>query len=472
MSPVRNHGRVFESSPTPYTTDELSDVHQQSEVASPSSSSSPSFTTSSSQWSTSPATSISTVLSTPTLSPAISESSVSDSLNDTAPSRRRVSRSRKKVDAQDAPYIRRPPNPFIIFRSAFWNEEKKKTSCVKDHRVISKMAGEAWRNLTVAEQSPYRKIAYEVKRRHQEEFPDYRYAPIHRRTSPSSREYVSKDQDEVRCKAIAEFIMEGLKGPQLAAAIQQLDEGSMLLPAPSPSRVPTPVPNMLHPTEAFSTLLKLEYESPVLVAPVITPQEPLPTAQTPELTPAPAIESESTFFTPAELKPRFTDPLLSGIHFDPSAIATFSSTFSSDVAGPIASLDSESAQLLYTTFMSDGADNNLFQTYDQQTFNLPSLPDQTYIDPSWLSSSLYPVENDGGFQGALGLQPYGDMPYPDLSVLPSGAINEDGQGALDVLWQFFADPTVVDSSAVKDEPQTYEFDDLSGWFKTDFFESP
>lgn len=150
------------------------------------------------------------------------------------------------------------------------------------------MAGEAWRNLTVDEQLPYRRIAHEVKQRHQEEFPEYRYAPIHRKTSPLSRGYVSREQDEARCKAIAEFIMEGLKGPELAAAIQQLDEASISLPAPSPSPLPAPVPAIPTPTEAFSTLLKLEYESPLILAPDIAPQEP---GQTPELALAP-IESE------------------------------------------------------------------------------------------------------------------------------------------------------------------------------------
>lgn len=98
----------------------------------------------------------------------------------------------------------------------------------------------------------------------------------------------------MRCKAIAEFIMDGLKGQQLAAAIQQLDEDSVPLSKPSPTFAPVsiPVPN---PTiEPILSSPKIEQEFAVLLYPADYEEVP-PVVPTPELS-APIDPQARPFF--------------------------------------------------------------------------------------------------------------------------------------------------------------------------------
>lgn len=78
----------------------------------------------------------------------------------------------------------------MIFRSHLWELEKKKPVVERDHRQISRMAGEHWNHLSEAERTPFRLRAVEEKRQHALRYPDYRYAPGGRkqtqRTMPHS----------------------------------------------------------------------------------------------------------------------------------------------------------------------------------------------------------------------------------------------------------------------------------------------
>ena len=126
------------------------------------------------------------------------------------------------------------------------------------------MAGEAWNKLTPEEQAPYRKMAYEAKLRHEKQHPGYRYTPLAHDASPPPRKTERKvdDAEERRCRAIAEFLIQGLTGPELASAIDQLNEGlvqpsSHTLPhAPSPPDV----------SKEDDALVKPEQDSSVCLA--------------------------------------------------------------------------------------------------------------------------------------------------------------------------------------------------------------
>lgn len=80
-------------------------------------------------------------------------------------------------------YIPRPPNPFMIFRSSFWKEEKTKTAAERDHRQISRMAADRWNQLSEKDREPYRLLAKEEKKRHSVLYPGYKYSPGGRTTS-------------------------------------------------------------------------------------------------------------------------------------------------------------------------------------------------------------------------------------------------------------------------------------------------
>ncbi|KAI9059578.1 high mobility group box, partial [Trametes sanguinea] len=83
--------------------------------------------------------------------------------------------------------IPRPPNAFMIFRSELWSKEKIKSTVERDHRQISRIAGNLWNRLTDAEREPYKRRAEEAKVEHARLYPQYKYSPIYRREKPAKR---------------------------------------------------------------------------------------------------------------------------------------------------------------------------------------------------------------------------------------------------------------------------------------------
>ncbi|KAI0757433.1 high mobility group box domain-containing protein, partial [Daedaleopsis nitida] len=66
----------------------------------------------------------------------------------------------------------RPKNAFILFRSDKCRELK---DLEHDHRMISKIIGQMWRNAPKDERAYYDAQAQEEKRRHLELHPNYRF---------------------------------------------------------------------------------------------------------------------------------------------------------------------------------------------------------------------------------------------------------------------------------------------------------
>jgi len=73
-------------------------------------------------------------------------------------------------------HIPRPPNAFIIYRSILCNSEK--VAGERDHRNISRIAGECWRKLSPAERAPYHRQAELQKEIHISKYPNYKYKPV------------------------------------------------------------------------------------------------------------------------------------------------------------------------------------------------------------------------------------------------------------------------------------------------------
>lgn len=113
-------------------------------------------------------------------------------------------------------HIPRPPNAFMIYRSHMWAKQKVTRQVEKDHRQISRIAGILWNQLSTAQQDPYRDVAERAKRIHRELHPDYKYAPVSRRERGPKRK-VSRDaqDDEKRCKKVADLIRSGVEGDAL-----------------------------------------------------------------------------------------------------------------------------------------------------------------------------------------------------------------------------------------------------------------
>ncbi|KAI0638968.1 hypothetical protein C8Q77DRAFT_1069169 [Trametes polyzona] len=124
----------------------------------------------------------------------------------------RTSHSRKKKPG----HIPRPPNAFMIFRSDLWNKEKIKSTVERDHRQISRIAGNLWNSLTDAERAPYQHLAEEAKKEHARKYPQYKYSPIYRREKPAKRKPKQDHSEKVHhCLEVALLMQEGFVGDAL-----------------------------------------------------------------------------------------------------------------------------------------------------------------------------------------------------------------------------------------------------------------
>ncbi|KAI0651436.1 hypothetical protein C8Q79DRAFT_922196 [Trametes meyenii] len=135
-----------------------------------------------------------------------------------APSSPRSSHSRKKKPG----HIPRPPNAFMIFRSELWSKEKIKADVERDHRQISRIAGNLWNALSDEERAPYMALAEEAKQDHHRKYPEYKYSPTYRRDKPAKRKPKQDHSDKVhRCNEVARLMQRGFVGDNLKRELQR-----------------------------------------------------------------------------------------------------------------------------------------------------------------------------------------------------------------------------------------------------------
>ncbi|TFK82449.1 hypothetical protein K466DRAFT_301526 [Polyporus arcularius HHB13444] len=130
----------------------------------------------------------------------------------------RSSHSRKR----DPDYVPRPPNAFMIFRSDLWNTEKIKDTVERDHRQISRIAGELWNKMTPAQRAPYHAKADEAKRLHAIAHPNYKYTPIYRKDRGGKRKAKPDHTDKIhRCQQVARLMQRGYLGDDLKKELEK-----------------------------------------------------------------------------------------------------------------------------------------------------------------------------------------------------------------------------------------------------------
>jgi hypothetical protein len=66
-------------------------------------------------------------------------------------------------------------NPFILFRTAFVRSGHVPTDVEPDHRNLSRIAGEVWGRMTLAEKKKWNDLAEEAKEEHKRVYPNYRH---------------------------------------------------------------------------------------------------------------------------------------------------------------------------------------------------------------------------------------------------------------------------------------------------------
>lgn len=65
--------------------------------------------------------------------------------------------------------------------------------------------------------------AKHAKAEHKQIYPEYRFRPVHNKNKEKKEKPVAAPDDERRCEEVAQLLLEGKKGDELAAAVRSLD---------------------------------------------------------------------------------------------------------------------------------------------------------------------------------------------------------------------------------------------------------
>lgn len=138
---------------------------------------------------------------------------------------RNASHNKRKPDN----HIPRPPNAFILFRSSFIKSQHVSSEVETNHSTLSKIIGLTWQNLPDTERQVWHAKAKAKLDEHKKRFPEYAFRPVHAKTRATGEKEKRKVRevgvkDLKRCAKIAELLVEGKKGSDLNAAIQEFDK--------------------------------------------------------------------------------------------------------------------------------------------------------------------------------------------------------------------------------------------------------
>ncbi|KAF9234722.1 hypothetical protein BU15DRAFT_78731 [Melanogaster broomeanus] len=129
-------------------------------------------------------------------------------------------------------YIPRPPNAFMLFRADFVRQKHVPGSIETNHGSLSKIIGNCWRALPLEEKRIWEIRAKQEKEAHTKRYPGYRFRPVHNKNKEKKEKPLPTPEDERRCEEVAQLLLEGKKGDELAAAIRMLDEQNAASPLP------------------------------------------------------------------------------------------------------------------------------------------------------------------------------------------------------------------------------------------------
>lgn len=125
-------------------------------------------------------------------------------------------------------HIPRPPNAFILFRSAFVKNQHVSSEVETNHSTLSKIIGLTWKSLPKEERQIWYARAKIEQDEHKRKYPSYAFKPVHNkpRALPGEKRKVREvgPKDHTRCEKIAELLVRGKKGLELEAAIQEFDK--------------------------------------------------------------------------------------------------------------------------------------------------------------------------------------------------------------------------------------------------------
>ena len=135
---------------------------------------------------------------------------------------RRSTHSRKRGED----HIPRPPNAFILFRSSFIKSQHVSSEVETNHSTLSKIIGLTWQNMPHEERQIWHAKAKKALEEHRKKWPQYAFRPSHSKAKGGVEKRKVREvepKDLKRCAKIAELLVEGKKGAELDAAIQEFD---------------------------------------------------------------------------------------------------------------------------------------------------------------------------------------------------------------------------------------------------------
>ncbi|KAJ7630426.1 high mobility group box domain-containing protein [Roridomyces roridus] len=133
--------------------------------------------------------------------------------------KRRPARPTRRVRPAD--YVPRPSNAFMIFRSEFCARRRVSPNIEDDHRIISRIVGHLWRDMSDAEKQPFHVKAELEKEEHRRLYPNYRFNPIVRTSKPVKRKVQRNGPEDLeRCREMAELLKAGKQGDELEEAVR------------------------------------------------------------------------------------------------------------------------------------------------------------------------------------------------------------------------------------------------------------
>ncbi|KAI0297800.1 hypothetical protein B0F90DRAFT_1819119 [Multifurca ochricompacta] len=136
---------------------------------------------------------------------------------------RKPGHGKKKSDD----HIPRPPNAFILFRSSFIKSRHVSTEVETNHSTLSKIIGLTWQNMPHEERQFWHSKAKVAQVEHKLRFPDYAFRPTHVKSKGAAEKRKVREvgpKDMKRCAKIAQLLVEGKKGADLQAAVEEFDK--------------------------------------------------------------------------------------------------------------------------------------------------------------------------------------------------------------------------------------------------------
>ncbi|TFY81331.1 hypothetical protein EWM64_g2678 [Hericium alpestre] len=180
----------------------------------------------------------------------------------TPPSKKRLPPGKRRSQG----YIPRPPNAFMLFRADFVRQKHVPGTIETNHgslskiigmsrhlslkhdskfliMIVSRRTGTCWRQLPLEEKRVWEIKAKHAKTEHKKMYPEYRFRPVHNKVKERKAKMLLPADEEQRCEDVAQLLLEGMKGDELAEAVKRLDRMRSTTPASLPRRsssVPLP----------------------------------------------------------------------------------------------------------------------------------------------------------------------------------------------------------------------------------------